>query len=711
MCKQLVEDVWIRKQACSFYDKISECSLVLSEWGKEITGSFKKRIQHHKRILKALKGRRDTYSLERVKDNQLRLTEVYAQKEAFWRQRSKQHWLKAGDQNTKFFHAAVKNRRSTNKIRCLQNKEGHMVDWDTGIEMVMVDYFDQLFTASNIECGTVIDCIQTTITEAQNTCLLASVSEIEVKAALFHMFPDKSPGPDGMSPGFYQSHWHIVRGDIVSIVQKFFETGLIDQQLQCTNIVLIPKKKNPSLMTELRPISLCNVVYKIISKVLANRLKSIIDLIISDSQSAFIPGRLITDNIMVAYEVMHFMKRKTSGKQAWMALKLDMSKAYDRVEWNFLKAVLHKMGFSEKVIQLFMACMSSVNYQINHAGRTFGHINPSRGLRQGDPLSSYLFLICIEGFTSLIHEYERRNLIQGIKVARGAPPISHMFFSDDCYIFCKASVDNSNRVLEMLQIFEKASGQQINAEKSTVFFSRNTSFYLKQELSQHLNIKEASDNTLYLGLPNMLSRKKTAVFVFIKERLQDRLKGWDKKSLSKGGKKVLIKSVAQTLPNYSMSIFLLPTEVCKDLEMAMTKFWWKTDSTKNNCIHWMCWNRLTAAKNNGGMGFRNLRDFNIALLGNQAWRLISQPNKLVSHVFKARYYPTGSFLSATLGSSPIYIWRNVLAAQDLVKNGISCRIGNGQDIEILNTPWLPSVADQYIHSHNEAISNKRWLLF
>lgn len=110
-------------------------------------------------------------------------------------------------------------------------------------------------------------------------------------------------------------------------------------------------------MTDLRPISLYNVIYKIISKVLANRLKLIIDLIISDTQSAFIPNRLITDNIMVAYEVMRFMKRKTKGNKGWMTLKLNMSEKYDLVKWSFLEAVLYKMGFSEKVIQLFMSCI------------------------------------------------------------------------------------------------------------------------------------------------------------------------------------------------------------------------------------------------------------------------------------------------------------------------------------------------------------------
>lgn len=234
--------------------------------------------------------------------------------------------------------------------------------------------------------------------------MLAEVEEKEVKAALFNMHPDKSPCPDGMSPRLYQKCWPIVKKDVVELVKQFFDTGIIHDHLKLTNIALIPKKQNHVVMTDLRPISLCNVIYKVISKVLANRLKQVLDYVISDSQSAFISGRLITDNIMVAFEVMHYMKRKSRGKEAWMALKLDMSKAYDRVEWSFLQATLLKLGFNQKVTSLFISCISSAQYQICHAGRNFGSIIPTRGLRQGDPLSSYLFLICVEGLTALLNE-------------------------------------------------------------------------------------------------------------------------------------------------------------------------------------------------------------------------------------------------------------------------------------------------------------------
>lgn len=491
------------------------------------------------------------------------------------------------------------------------------------------------------------------------------------------------------------------------MVREFFETGNLDNQLTHTNITLIPKKKHPVYMTDLRPISLCNVVYKIISKVLANRLKQVLDWIISDTQSAFIPGRLITDNIMVAYEVMHYLKRKTRGKEGWMAMKIDMSKAYDRVEWKFLEEVLKKLGFDQRVVGLFMLCVSTASYQIAHAGKTFGEINPTRGIRQGDPLSSYLFLICMEGFTALINDFERRGLVKGIKVARNAPTISHMFFADDAYIFCKASKENAEQMLQILNLFEQASGQMINKEKSSVCFSRNTPNWVRGELCEVLGFTEADDHTTYLGLPNVVGRKKTAIFGYLKEKMQARIQGWDKKWLSKGGKEILLKTIAQALPNYSMSVFLLPVETCRDLEQMMCKYWWKTGNNRDKSIHWASWRNMCRMKSAGGLGFRNLREFNMALIGKQGWRLLIHPEKLVSKVYKARYFPNDSFLDAKIGGSPSYIWRSIMETRNMLKQGTSCRIGDGSQVNIMGDPWLPSVDDPFVHSNNEAIQGQK----
>ena len=154
--------------------------------------------------------------------------------------------------------------------------------------------------------------------------------------ALFQMGPTKASGPDGMNALFYLKFWHVVGNNVVLAVLDFLNNGNMLPDINHTNIVLIPKVKNLERISEFRPISLCNVIYKIISKVLANRLKQVLPQIISPTQSAFVPGRLITDNVLVAYETLYTMHSRKKGKKGSMALKLDISKAYDCVEWHFL---------------------------------------------------------------------------------------------------------------------------------------------------------------------------------------------------------------------------------------------------------------------------------------------------------------------------------------------------------------------------------------
>ncbi|KAL8121558.1 hypothetical protein AgCh_018338 [Apium graveolens] len=353
-----------------------------------------------------------------------------------------------------------------------------------------------------------------------------------------------------------------------------------------------------------------------------------------------------------------------------------------------------------------MTCVTSTRCKISHAGREFGDIIPQRGLRQGDPLSSYLFLVCTEGFTSIIRDYERRGLIKGIQVARGAPSLSHMFFADDSYIYCQANEPSANHIVDMLSKFETTSGQKINRDKSSIFFSRNTKSEVKEKVCEVLNFHEANDNTHYLGLPNILGRKKSVILGYLKDRLQNGVQGWDKKYLSKGGKEILLKTVAQALPNYAMSIFLLPLELCRDMEKIMCRFWWKSLSEKNKGIHWMSWERMCKVKGSGGLGFRNLHDFNVAQLGKQGCRLIMNPQSVVSRVFQARYYPNGTFLSAGLGNSPSFIWRSVLEAQVLLKRVMYRRVGDGSRVSIKLDPWLPNEEDQYVHSTSESIEGQ-----
>lgn len=190
----------------------------------------------------------------------------------------------------------------------------------------MEKYFKNIFSTTNVEVEGVINEVHSKITERQNASLLKEVSPDEVKNALFRMNPGKAPGVDGYTPGFYQKCWPIVGKDVVREVKKFFNEGRLPEKLNDTLLVLIPKKKNPKSMVDLRPIALCNVLYKIIGKVLTNRLKKLLPVLVSENQSAFLQGRLISDNVMLSFEVIYYLKRKQQGNVGFMALKLDLSK-------------------------------------------------------------------------------------------------------------------------------------------------------------------------------------------------------------------------------------------------------------------------------------------------------------------------------------------------------------------------------------------------
>lgn len=215
-----------------------------------------------------------------------------------------------------------------------------------GLNRMILDYFSELFSSSRPEITVdEVAFIKKRVTMDMVTQMTRPFHRSEIEEALAEMHPGKSPGPDGFPALFYKKYWDLVGDDVCGLVLDFLNHGRMSENLNYTYVVLIPKVKNPTKMTELRPISLCNVSYKLISKVLANRLKVFLPNIIDENQRAFVLGRLITDNIILSSEVFHAMRNNKARKKGIMALKLDMSKAYDRVEWDYLACVLINMRF------------------------------------------------------------------------------------------------------------------------------------------------------------------------------------------------------------------------------------------------------------------------------------------------------------------------------------------------------------------------------
>ena len=394
----------------------------------------------------------------------------------------------------------------------------------------------------NFEPNEVLQHVSTRVTQEMNEALTRPFTE-EVKRALFMMAPNKSPGPDGFTAGFYQYHWNALGPSVTRAVLNFLNGGGALDGLNNTTIVLIPKVKNPQDIRQFRPISLCNVIYKLCSKVIANRMKGFLDEIISEEQSAFVPGRLITDNVLVAYECTHYLKRK-KGKTGACAIKLDMAKAYNRVEWDYLEGIMLKLGFAEAFVDRIMRCVTSVSFSVRVNGKLTYIFNPSRGIRQGDPISPYLFLLCAEGFSCLLKSIGPVHLSRGIRVGVHAPWISHLLFADDCIIFSEASQRGADRLQDILDVYSRGSGQMVNRDKSAVFFSANCTDQMKDEVRGTLHIEKEALAEKYLGLPTALGKSTKEAFEYMPGRLRGLMGGWSSREASCAGREVLLKSVA-----------------------------------------------------------------------------------------------------------------------------------------------------------------------
>ena len=277
--------------------------------------------------------------------------------------------------------------------------------------------------------------------------LIRRPSAQEIRDAVFSIHADKAPDPYGFSASFFQSNWETVGPDMIKEVQKFFETGVFPPRTNETNVRLIPKILNPQVVADYRPIALCNVFYKTVSKLLSRRMQPLLASIISETQSTFVPGRAISNNVLITHEVLHFLKTSRAEKRCSMAVKTDMSKAYDRLEWEFIELVF-QLGFHETWIKMIMQCVSTVTYSFLINGSPRGRVQPSRGIRQGDPLSPY---ICSEVLSGLCNRASEEGSLKGIRVARACPRFNHLLFADDTMFFIRANKESTQCLSKILK--------------------------------------------------------------------------------------------------------------------------------------------------------------------------------------------------------------------------------------------------------------------
>lgn len=393
--------------------------------------------------------------------------------------------------------------------------------------------------------------------------LNASFTDMDIKQALMDMSPFKASGPDGLQVAVYQQYWGVVGESLTKLVKRFLNTL----------VVLIPKVKNPDKVTQLRPISLCIISYKTITKTLTNRLKKIMSSIIGPYQSSFVSSRQITDNILIYQEILNTMRRK-NGRMEMMVLKIDLEKAYDRIAWDFVRDTLAEIGLSIEWIRNIMACIETTRMSISWDGEMTECFCPNRGLRQGEPISPFIFVMCMERLSHMICDAVNRGEWKGVWLAKNRLKLSHLLFADDMMLFSEASVSHVQVIKEVLDRFSRCSGQKVNLIKYHIYVSTNISLIIAGELAQAIGIPITNDLGRYLGVPSIHGRVTKSTFSVLLDRITARLEGWKTKQLSLTGHQVLAQSILSIVPYSTMQTCLLPAGICEQIDRSIWRFIW-----------------------------------------------------------------------------------------------------------------------------------------
>ncbi|XP_075099232.1 uncharacterized protein LOC142176070 [Nicotiana tabacum] len=498
--------------------------------------------------------------------------ESYAKvEEISWRQKSRCLWLKEGDRNTKYFQKVANSHRRYNCIDRLQVGED-IIEEKEQIKRVILDFYQALYSENETwrpSCTFEgLGCLN----NEEKDALEVAFEEEEVLDAINSCAPDKSPGPNNFTLAFYQRCWDTVKLDVMGTLNHFHKNCHMVKSFNASFIALIPKRKGAIELKDFRPISLTSNVYKIVAKVLTERLKKVIGKLVSDYQNAFIKGRQITDAALIANEVLDW--RQKNGEPG-VLFKLDIEKAFDKINWQYLISILRQMGFGEKWIRWIRYTFSTVKYSVLVNRSPVGFFSPKRGIRQGDPLSPFLFILAMEGLSRMLEKAKQMPWMQRFDVGNISGltvSVSHLLFADDTLIFCGAKKSQVEYLKLTLLIFEALSGLHINMSKSVIY-----PVNVVPELEMLADIMCCTTSSFYHLLRPPIGL-------------------------------TLINSVLDSIPTYFMSLFPIPVKVQKQLDKLRCSFLWEGNS-KNHKFHLVKWVKVTLPKSLGGLeGIRKLWD-------------------------------------------------------------------------------------------------------
>eukprot|EP00253_Pinus_taeda_P025043 PITA_25043 len=378
--------------------------------------------------------------------------------------------LQLGDKNTAYFHRQYRAHLSRNHITEITTSSGHVCRGFEQIKEAAVKHFQNLLSAgkdgSEEDIIEFLTNIPQLVSSDDNDTLLSPVSEEEISNIVWPMEPDKAPGPDGFSIHFYRICWELIKSDLLRMVQDFMRKAKVGGGMNSTFLALIPKEANPSLFDRYRPISLCNSSYKIVAKLLANRMKPLLQKLISPTQGGFVKGRHILDNVIQVQEALHSSQLR---KEQGMLIKLDMCNAFGKVNRSFLYRVLLSFVFSQDFINLIKACLEKIWIAPMINGKPANFFLATKGLRQGCPLSPFLYILMADSLSRKLTLEKQNGSILGIRIEKGIEPVNYELFTDDSLLLGGASSRIASNFRTILQKFCSISRALVSERKSAMY--------------------------------------------------------------------------------------------------------------------------------------------------------------------------------------------------------------------------------------------------
>jgi len=476
----------------------------------------------------------------------------------------------------------------------------------------------------------------------------------EIRRAIWACGCEKAPGPDRYTFKFFKTFWNSLKDEIFEVVKQFEARGNFSRGCNASFITLAAKVKDPLSLNDYRPISLIGALYKIVAKILANRIKEVIGNCIDEVQTAFVKNRNILEGPLIVNELCSWSKQL--GRKI-LLFKADFNKAFDNVNWEYLDSIMEQLNFGAKWRRWIKGCLASAKASVLVNGCPTQEFPMSKGVRQGDPLSPFLFIIAMEGLNVMMKAATDKGVFDGVSISHPNLIVSHLFYADDALFMGDWSRKNISNLARILRLFHVVSGLQVNFNKSRVFGVGVDQGEVEQRAAP-LGCKPDVLPFFYLGVPVGEKMNKKSAWKPIVDKFNSKLSSWKAKNLTFGGRLTLVKAVLGSLPTFYLSLFAAPVGVLEELERIRRSFMWKSCQEKGG-IHWISWDKMTAPKKVGGLGIGSLKAMNLALLAKWWWKLKTEPASLWARVIKTVHKMEGNTNGKLAHRDRRGVWLNI----------------------------------------------------